>query len=118
MVQASRLLRFARYLRSSAVLAPEYLRPTSPWRTRKHCFRARWYETMARLELAHRCCHRWPPRCDGSSRQGPQGAPRIQPEFVERLDRKSTRLNSSHTVISYAVFCLKKKNNTVTSQSR
>src|SRR5215211_8752947 len=26
-------------------------------------------------------------------------------------DRKSTRLNSSHTVISYAVFCLKKKKN-------
>src|SRR5260221_3738063 len=30
---------------------------------------------------------------------------------VRREDRKSTRLNSSHTVISYAVFCLKKKNN-------
>src|SRR5437588_7995645 len=29
-------------------------------------------------------------------------------------DRKSTRLNSSHTVISYAVFCLKKKNKIVT----
>src|SRR5260221_9911668 len=28
-----------------------------------------------------------------------------------RLDRKSTRLNSSHTVISYAVFCLKKNRN-------
>src|SRR3989454_9639345 len=28
---------------------------------------------------------------------------------VERADRKSTRLNSSHLVISYAVFCLKKK---------
>src|SRR5947207_9609685 len=28
---------------------------------------------------------------------------------VAVLDRKSTRLNSSHTVISYAVFCLKKK---------
>src|SRR5437879_11152827 len=28
------------------------------------------------------------------------------------LDRKSTRLNSSHRCISYAVFCLKKKNNT------
>src|SRR5256885_6563594 len=28
----------------------------------------------------------------------------------QRLDRKSTRLNSSHLVISYAVFCLKKKN--------
>src|SRR2546426_7579878 len=29
------------------------------------------------------------------------------------LDRKSTRLNSSHLVISYAVFCLKKKNKRV-----
>src|SRR5256885_12079007 len=29
-----------------------------------------------------------------------------------RSDRKSTRLNSSHLVISYAVFCLKKKKNT------
>src|SRR5947207_12272274 len=28
------------------------------------------------------------------------------------IDRKSTRLNSSHTVISYAVFCLKKKKTT------
>src|SRR2546430_3029805 len=28
----------------------------------------------------------------------------------ERADRKSTRLNSSHSQISYAVFCLKKKN--------
>src|SRR5260221_6212247 len=33
-----------------------------------------------------------------------------------RRDRKSTRLNSSHTVISYAVFCLKKKKNACTSQ--
>src|SRR5256885_10468612 len=32
-------------------------------------------------------------------------------------DRKSTRLNSSHLVISYAVFCLKKKNNTKTSSA-
>src|SRR5436190_17617812 len=31
-------------------------------------------------------------------------------EEGRRRDRKSTRLNSSHTVISYAVFCLKKKN--------
>src|SRR5215204_7156828 len=31
------------------------------------------------------------------------------PEVRGRGDRKSTRLNSSHTVISYAVFCLKKK---------
>src|SRR5256885_5463955 len=31
-------------------------------------------------------------------------------EVGAELDRKSTRLNSSHLVISYAVFCLKKKN--------
>src|SRR5438552_6194133 len=30
-----------------------------------------------------------------------------------RTDRKSTRLNSSHQIISYAVFCLKKKNKAV-----
>src|SRR2546430_8362647 len=30
----------------------------------------------------------------------------------KELDRKSTRLNSSHSQISYAVFCLKKKNRT------
>src|SRR2546430_12586817 len=36
------------------------------------------------------------------------------PHFALRvLDRKSTRLNSSHSQISYAVFCLKKKNNTM-----
>src|SRR5690625_6512932 len=34
---------------------------------------------------------------------GPVGTVRV------RLDRKSTRLNSSHVAISYAVFCLKKK---------
>src|SRR5260221_3206571 len=32
--------------------------------------------------------------------------------YRQWLDRKSTRLNSSHTVISYAVFCLKKKKKT------
>src|SRR2546430_6021842 len=32
------------------------------------------------------------------------------PDAVAHLDRKSTRLNSSHSQISYAVFCLKKKN--------
>src|SRR5438034_6156272 len=51
--------------------------------------------------------------------QDPEEVRRAQPflEKLERLlreqvdseDRKSTRLNSSHTVISYAVFCLKKK---------
>src|SRR2546426_6412080 len=40
----------------------------------------------------------------------PTGKPR--PTWI---DRKSTRLNSSHLVISYAVFCLKKKKNTLGS---
>src|SRR5690242_20872051 len=35
--------------------------------------------------------------------------PEPQREKTRRLDRKSTRLNSSHMSISYAVFCLKKK---------
>src|SRR5690625_6940701 len=35
----------------------------------------------------------------------------VQMALVMGLDRKSTRLNSSHVAISYAVFCLKKKKN-------
>src|SRR5690349_22091825 len=34
----------------------------------------------------------------------------LKPSQPNNLDRKSTRLNSSHVEISYAVFCLKKKN--------
>src|SRR5206468_12947240 len=55
---------------------------------------------------------------------GPQGpeAPRVRAVHHRRLhglgddgvgDRKSTRLNSSHDQISYAVFCLKKKKDTI-----
>src|SRR5947207_7278296 len=48
-----------------------------------------------------------PPR----GRRYPRRAPRAcRSHRIDRdRDRKSTRLNSSHTVISYAVFCLKKK---------
>src|SRR5256885_7045470 len=43
----------------------------------------------------------------------------VHPDAVaEDRDRKSTRLNSSHLVISYAVFCLKKKNNHGTYRAR
>src|SRR5260221_7766015 len=38
-------------------------------------------------------------------------------ERLVRRDRKSTRLNSSHTVISYAVFCLKKKKKKMLTRS-
>src|SRR5438034_6373686 len=39
----------------------------------------------------------------------PKITSRAQSVVERKQDRKSTRLNSSHTVISYAVFCLKKK---------
>src|SRR3712207_8212080 len=41
----------------------------------------------------------------------PPGAGLPHPEPEQGQDRKSTRLNSSHANISYAVFCLKKKKN-------
>src|SRR6266850_1319412 len=43
--------------------------------------------------------------------------PAVDPRRVYREDRKSTRLNSSHLVISYAVFCLKKKKKNKTNVS-
>src|SRR3712207_7752895 len=41
----------------------------------------------------------------------PDAGPSWHPGRSARQDRKSTRLNSSHANISYAVFCLKKKKN-------
>src|SRR5256885_7715081 len=41
--------------------------------------------------------------------EGRQSASQHRHEVPRNQDRKSTRLNSSHLVISYAVFCLKKK---------
>src|SRR5207248_7115938 len=38
--------------------------------------------------------------------------------YAGELDRKSTRLNSSHRTISYAVFCLKKKKNKINYQKQ
>src|SRR5256885_12239346 len=49
---------------------------------------------------------------DRQAAQGRRRKPAAQPlerNRRRRRDRKSTRLNSSHLVISYAVFCLKKK---------
>src|SRR5256885_12255699 len=50
-------------------------------------------------------------------RAGQAGIDLEQERLLRRQqpDRKSTRLNSSHLVISYAVFCLKKKNNPLTA---
>src|SRR5256885_11375578 len=57
-------------------------------------------------------------RLSRQQRPQPDGGSSVQREGAStrgmvRSDRKSTRLNSSHLVISYAVFCLKKKKNTI-----
>src|SRR3712207_7512326 len=53
-------------------------------------------------------------RLDGEELlQGVRGAVGLEGPHLQ--DRKSTRLNSSHANISYAVFCLKKKKTTTTS---
>src|SRR2546422_6891295 len=49
-----------------------------------------------------------------AAHDGPHG----RPARLQRPDRKSTRLNSSHGYISYAVFCLKKKNKKKTGIQR
>src|SRR5436189_3798934 len=72
------------------------------------------YTTLFRSPTTFRhggCC------TSGCKGQLPNGVVPRQPPFVlvfsacrsRAIDRKSTRLNSSHRCISYAVFCLKKK---------
>src|SRR5689334_25415293 len=62
--------------------------------------RSRSHTDRARVRTSHGPTRRGRPR---AARQQRTGLPR------EDEDRKSTRLNSSHSSISYAVFCLKKK---------
>src|SRR5688572_31549856 len=50
-------------------------------------------------------------------REGAQITARRQQQPHRHQDRKSTRLNSSHSQISYAVFCLKKKKQTKNSST-
>src|SRR2546427_5735855 len=59
------------------------------------------------------------PVLDGSLASRLKGRPRRRTlrELQVLQDRKSTRLNSSHSQISYAVFCLKKKKSTATRAS-
>src|SRR5688572_32464601 len=47
---------------------------------------------------------------DDEEPAGPRPGGQLLGDGAEEGDRKSTRLNSSHSQISYAVFCLKKKN--------
>src|SRR5258708_11158645 len=54
-------------------------------------------------------------RRGATSERGAVGPVVLGSDGDNREDRKSTRLNSSHQIISYAVFCLKKKKNQRTS---
>src|ERR1022692_3415552 len=65
------------------------------------------HRALPRLYAEHAPFGRFLYKHGGGTRQSPQGG---RPDLWHTiLDRKSTRLNSSHLVISYAVFCLKKK---------
>src|SRR3989442_5719571 len=58
-----------------------------------------------------------PPRAEEVAAPTPEAAVEVaEPELIRKVreDRKSTRLNSSHVRISYAVFCLQKKTATST----
>src|SRR2546427_9026062 len=71
------------------------------------------FRSLATRPRPHRATRR-PSRAEEAAKRGHVAdeerglRPRLQ---VRARDRKSTRLNSSHSQISYAVFCLKKKKN-------
>src|SRR2546426_3947645 len=77
------------------------------------------YTTLFRSPLHDRCTPGDGDRADHLLGRGVDRNP--VPNAGQARDRKSTRLNSSHLVISYAVFCLKKKKHspqiTISNQS-
>src|SRR3712207_9175915 len=73
-----------------------------------------WEITPGRLprrarELGHHPSSGRPVRSGAGPRRGGHSSAHPRPPRLGTRDRKSTRLNSSHANISYAVFCLKKK---------
>src|SRR2546422_8522888 len=66
------------------------------------------YTTLFRSALLR---HAIGPEPEGARLHIRRSEPDLGSYLEVRTDRKSTRLNSSHGYISYAVFCLKKKNN-------
>src|SRR2546427_9192991 len=64
-------------------------------------------------ENTHEACARGPPACCTGGPSHDQLRNDTRRRSASSEDRKSTRLNSSHSQISYAVFCLKKKKKTI-----
>src|SRR5690606_42128594 len=76
-----------------------------------HSFPTRRSSDLGEGGAVHRFLH--PETLGDSLGEGGFAGPQIPHEGQQNhLDRKSTRLNSSHVKISYAVFCLKKKKTT------
>src|SRR2546422_6196459 len=79
-------------------------------------FRSRDFAKTVGLDLEkYDACtdgQRYAGRIQASLEEGERAGVQGTPSFFVNGDRKSTRLNSSHGYISYAVFCLKKKKNT------
>src|SRR5256885_8750384 len=75
------------------------------------------FNDTATTEIYTLSLHDALPISGGSAPTRPASARGVHgsPGFRLPRDRKSTRLNSSHLVISYAVFCLKKKNRSLAS---
>src|SRR3712207_8862940 len=67
----------------------------------------------SRQKRPHGSHHGGEARAEGDKVRGPRAAPNRRHARRAPADRKSTRLNSSHANISYAVFCLKKKKKTL-----
>src|SRR5258708_21779533 len=82
------------------------------WLRHPHCLSFFFFNDTATTEIYTLSLHDALPI---SERDPPRGRPDLRPRRAGqgrrsgRPDRKSTRLNSSHQIISYAVFCLKKK---------
>src|SRR5690606_42026939 len=103
---------------TSTVSCASFLPQRSPYHCDLHSFPTRRSSDLARVRrAAERRPHQDPPHLPGlRAEQGGRRAagapvpPRVlRPVTPAGADRKSTRLNSSHVKISYAVFCLKKK---------
>src|SRR3712207_7962246 len=78
---------------------------TTLFRSREGTAPQRRRSSTPRLTTRRACRHIRPHPSGAVLDERPESRPRPDPR-----DRKSTRLNSSHANISYAVFCLKKKN--------
>src|SRR5207302_4454916 len=94
----------------SAMLEDGELTEVSPFTARSHVREAELAQVQSLLGYNYPVSGRLDLSLNASgSRLNPHGDGQLQLTNAMGIDRKSTRLNSSHVKISYAVFCLKKK---------